>query len=158
MTTVIARLSSLIAQYRNLQAHTAAEYTREQAAHRAGLKQASHDAIQEIQDEWLPSGGGIDAWCQVDLDKSHADRIVLTVSFHHMSEHGCYDGWSNYRVTLRPSFEGSPRITITGRDRNGVKDHIADTLHHMVMRSYMTTAERVRICQDELIAARLREI
>ncbi len=84
--------------------------------------------IREIEAEHLPSGSGIDDGTRVDLETSKPDKVVFLVAFHHMNEHGFYVGWSNHRVTVVPSFAFVMSMRVAGRNFQGVKDHIADTL------------------------------
>lgn len=80
------------------------------------------DRLEQFQD-LLPSGSGFDNGTKIDLDRTTADKIVLTTSFHHMHESGMYDGWTDHTVTIRPTFQAYGfKISISGRDRNGFKD------------------------------------
>ena len=69
----------------------------------------------------LPSGSGID--CGTKLVSASATKIVLECSFHHMDEHGYYDGWTKHRITVRPTFD-SLDIHISGRNRNDIKEYL----------------------------------
>ena len=69
----------------------------------------------------LPSGSGID--CGTKLVSASATKIVLECSFHHMDEHGYYDGWTEHRITVRPTFD-SLDIHISGRNRNDIKEYL----------------------------------
>jgi len=85
-----------------------------------------HEArLKKIVKEHLPSGSGFDTAVQLDLEKSHAQKLVFHTEFHHMNSYGYYDGWTQHTVTLTPEF-GSFDIRVSGRDRNGIKDYIAD--------------------------------
>lgn len=74
----------------------------------------------------LPSGSGIDAGTTIDVDASTTDRIVLRTSFRHMTDDGMYDGWTEHRIVVRPSFLGTIDIQISGRNRNDIKDYLSD--------------------------------
>ena len=41
-------------------------------------------------------------------------------------ETGMYDGWTEHTVTVRPSLQFGFRLSISGRNRNGIKDYIAE--------------------------------
>ena len=69
----------------------------------------------------LPSGSGID--CGTNLVSASATKIVLECSFHHMDEHGYYDGWTKHRITVRPTFD-SIDISVSGRNRNDIKEYL----------------------------------
>jgi len=83
------------------------------------------DAIKRIVRNYLPSGSGFDSGTALDLDRSEPDKLVFVTEFHHMNEDGYYDGWTHHDVTVRPSLAFGFRLTISGRDRNDIKDYIA---------------------------------
>lgn len=76
----------------------------------------------------MPSGSGFDNGTSIDLDASHAEKLVFTTAFHHMHESGMYDGWTDHVVTVTPSFSGF-NLRVSGRNRNDIKEYIADTFH-----------------------------
>jgi len=47
-----------------------------------------------------------------------------------MGGNGMYSGWSQHKVIVTPSLICGFDIRVTGRDRNQVKDYIAETFHH----------------------------
>lgn len=69
----------------------------------------------------LPSGSGVD--CGTKLVSASASKIVLECGFHHMDENGFYDGWTEHRITVRPTFD-SLDIHISGRSRNDIKEYL----------------------------------
>lgn len=78
-----------------------------------------------------PSGSGID--CGTTLsDGAEPQKLVFTFSFHTMDEHGCYDGWIDYTLVVKPEFNGL-NLLIKGRDKNGLKDHLYE-----VYRNWLT--------------------
>lgn len=81
------------------------------------------DDILKLTDE-LPHGSGIDGENKIDLDKSTGEKIVIHTSFHHMNENGYYDGWTDHTLTVRPSLIHGFTMSISGRDRNGIKDYL----------------------------------
>lgn len=83
--------------------------------------------LRYIERELLPSGSGIDSGTQIDFDKSKPESVRLNTSFHHMDDGGTYDGWTEHTVTIRPSFVYGLDITISGRNRNDIKDYLAQT-------------------------------
>lgn len=100
---------------------------------------------EEWRDRWLeyrkeliallPRGSGFDAGTKfVEFSKQgewkKTEVIRFETSFHHMDEHG-YNGWSEHTVTVRPSFSGI-RISISGRDRNEIKDYIYEVFHDVL--------------------------
>lgn len=89
---------------------------------------AKLDELQSL----LPSGSGFDAGTQIDLERSTPEKIVFNTSFHHMDEAGFYSGWTEHDVTVLPSFVHGLDIRVSGRDRNGIKDYIAEAMHHVL--------------------------
>jgi len=76
--------------------------------------------------DMLPSGSGIDSG--TELVSASATKIVLECSFHHMNDGGYYDGWSEHRITIRPTFD-SLDIHISGRNRNDIKEYLHEVYH-----------------------------
>lgn len=81
----------------------------------------------ERYDSLLPHGSGFDNGSVVVKAESDDTKIVISTSFHHMDENGFYDGWSEHRVTVKPNLLHGISITVSGRDRNGIKDYIHET-------------------------------
>lgn len=86
----------------------------------------AEERLDLIEREYLPSGSGIDAGCMILVEESHKDRIVIQADFHHMNEVGYYDGWTSHKVIITPSLIYGFDIRITGRDKNGIKDYLAE--------------------------------
>jgi hypothetical protein len=80
----------------------------------------------------LPHGSGFDSGTKVNLDESHADRLVFETSFHHMDGAGYYSGWTEHTVTLTPAFIGRFHLRISGRNRNDIKEYIASEFDHVL--------------------------
>ncbi len=85
--------------------------------------------IQILQDH-LPSGSGLDSGCTIDEEKSGYDRVVIRTSFHHMDEHGGYDGWTHHTITIMPCLAYGFTIKISGHNRNFIFDYLHDTFNH----------------------------
>lgn len=85
-------------------------------------------AIEKLVKDRMPSGSGLDAGTKFDFEASRLDRLVLITDFHHMNEHGFYDGWTYHKVIVTPSFVGFD-LRITGRDRNQIKDYLYDIFY-----------------------------
>lgn len=90
----------------------------------------------EKMSEELPSGSGFDSGTDINLIKSSIKKLVFDTSFHHMNENGYYDGWTNHAVVIEPSFGVAPFIRVSGVDKNGIKDYIADTFHYLMVKEY----------------------
>ena len=101
---------------------------------------AYHRCVQSNNTEWqakwkeqikeamedFPHGSGFDNGTKIDLDKSNDDRLVFTTAFHHMNEAGMYDGWTEHTITVVPSLGLDFHLKISGRDRNQIKEYIAE--------------------------------
>jgi len=89
---------------------------------------------QERIEDWCkahaPSGSGFDSGTKLDFDTSKPERLVFTTSFHHMNDGGYYDGWTEHTVIVKQSLLGFD-IRVTGRDRNDIKDYIAETFRNL---------------------------
>jgi hypothetical protein len=88
----------------------------------------------------LPSGHGFDAGSKIML-VSDDNEIAIKTSFHHMDEAGFYDGWTEHMVIVRPSLAFGFTITVTGEDRDGICDHIAETFD-LVLREEVESEEK----------------
>src|SRR5690348_16396792 len=75
--------------------------------------------IKRLVADFMPSGSGWDSGTHIDLDLSHAEKLVFYGEFHHMNDAGYYDGWTNHTITVTPSFSGV-NLRISGRNRNDI--------------------------------------
>jgi hypothetical protein len=48
-----------------------------------------------------------------------------------MDEHGCYDGWTHHKVIVKASLWAGIDIRVTGRDRNQIKEYIAEQFNSL---------------------------
>lgn len=83
--------------------------------------------IEDLVREHMPSGSGFDNGTKIDLVKSTGDKLVFTTGFHHMNDGGYYDGWTEHVVTVTPSLVHNFHMAISGRDRNDIKEYIAQS-------------------------------
>jgi len=93
------------------------------------------DELEAFIKEYAPSGSGFDSGTMLDLDdpRNHEHRIVLNMDYHHMNEHGYYDGWTHHKVVVTPSFSYPGfDMRITGRNKRDIKDYIEDTAHYFL--------------------------
>ena len=88
------------------------------------------DTIRDLVKQHMPSGSGFDNGTALDEDASSPDKLVFTTSFHHMDADGVYGGWTEHKVTVTPSLAFGFDLRVSGRDRNGIKDYIAETFGH----------------------------
>lgn len=84
------------------------------------------DTINRLVRGFMPSGSGFDNGTKIDLDASHADKLVFHTSYHHMNDGGYYDGWTEHIITVTPSLAGEFHLRISGRDRRDIKEYIAE--------------------------------
>ncbi len=100
------------------------------AEHLANVKSMAEDSLAYLLKEHLPSGSGID--CGVKLDESSGpERLVFTLSFHHMDEAGYYDGWTEHKAIVTPTLadHDGMRLRVTGgRNRNDINDYLHDVM------------------------------
>lgn len=88
------------------------------------------ETINTLIKRYLPSGGGIDQGTKLDFTNSAPNRLVFIAPFHHMNVHGYYSGWTDHTVIVTPDLAFGFDLKITGRDRNDIKEYLADTFHH----------------------------
>jgi len=88
-----------------------------------------HLAIMEdIQNDFLPSGSGFDRGSIVNT--RHSDKLVIETAYHVMDDNGMYDGWIDAVVTVKPSLIYGIEISVRGTfgRRQDIKEYIAETL------------------------------
>jgi hypothetical protein len=100
---------------------------------------AKHEAVIANIMSNAPSGSGIDCGTKLLKDECritrlNVARLVFQADFHHMDTDGYYDGWSEHKVTVTPSFDGID-ISISGRNRNNIKEYLHDTFYHWLNES-----------------------
>ena len=127
--TVITSIASLLQAIENCKQSGNREW---QEAHEARLSQ--------IVRNYLAPGSGIDRAALVRHECT-PNKIVLMCEFHHMNDAGYYDGWTAHKITVRPSFDGID-LTIGGRDRNQIKDYLADTYHYALTQEILNPVDK----------------
>ena len=88
--------------------------------------------ILDIVNNHMPSGSGWDNGTSINLDESSGDRLRLYGSFHHMDEHGFYNGWTEHTIDVTASLAFGFNLRVTGRNRNGIKDYLGDMFCHIL--------------------------
>ena len=91
-------------------------------------KKIAYTRLKEIEEEHLPSGSGIDNGTVICSSSSTPDKVIFTTAYHHMNEGGMYDGWTQHKITVTPTFGGID-IKVGGKNRNDIKDHLAETFY-----------------------------
>lgn len=125
---VIERIATILKAYHTCDELKAKEW-----------KNNHRDTLEDIAKNYLPSGSGFDSGSHIDIDDSNGiDCIILETSYHHMSEYGFYCGWSEHRITIRPTFNGpdweieSDYSGVDDEDfyQDGFEEYLDDTLYH----------------------------
>jgi hypothetical protein len=111
-------LSSCLLQRENCKAHWNEKYF-----------EISTERILSLVKEYLPSGSGVDSGTTIDLEKSTSEKFVFQADFHHMDDFGSYAGWSEHTVTIKPSLFDKFTVSVSGRNRNDIKDHLAEMFY-----------------------------
>jgi hypothetical protein len=83
------------------------------------------DLIESLAKNFMPHGSGFDSGTQFDFDVSTPDKLQFHTAFHHMNDAGIYDGWTEHTVTVKASLAFGFDLKVSGRDRNDIKDYIA---------------------------------
>jgi hypothetical protein len=86
--------------------------------------------IINLVSEYMPSGSGFDNGTTLDLESSNGNKLVFTTSYHHMNDVGMYDGWTEHAVIVKPDLQFGFELRISGRDRNDIKDYIAEVFEY----------------------------
>ncbi len=118
-TTIASRIASLLLAIKNCE--------------RPGLlNPAAQDmqerALKRIMEE-APSGSGFDHGTSLNREKCNDNQIVFVTGFHHIDENGFYDGWTWHDVYVRANLVFGLKITITGGNRNHIKDYVHEVFH-----------------------------
>ena len=98
------------------------------------------EKIQDIIDEYLPYGSGIDCSYGIDFDNSKKDKLIILPSFHVMDEHGGYDHWSDIKITITPSLSSNYNIKmrfIPFKDKMLLEDYLTDTFIDALDKEYI---------------------
>jgi len=115
-------------------------------------------ALNELAREFLPSGSGFDMGSKINLVQSTGEKLVFFTKFHHMNEHGYYDGWSSHTITVTASLIHGLNIEIESEyaDKkheeeygwdNG--DHIAESFNIALTTKVKWNKETERYMQSD---------
>ena len=85
--------------------------------------------IDQIVRDHMPSGSGVDTGTAMCIEQSTPNKLVFSFSFHHMNVDGYYAGWTDHTVTVTPDLASGFDLKISGRDREGIKDYLAELFH-----------------------------
>lgn len=99
------------------------------------------EKLLEQCEELLPSGSGFDAGTAIE--HANSKKIILRTSFHHMNESGYYDGWTEHVITVVPNLAHGFDLRVGGRDRNDVKEYIAEVFYDVLRSEVVWYGEKV---------------
>jgi len=102
---------------------------------------AKHTATLQQLYSMLPSGSGIDNGTTVVTISR--ERLVLSCGFHHMNANGFYDGWTEHRIRVTPSWTGIT-VHVYGRDRNDILEDLHETYYSTLTATVAYDAESGR--------------
>jgi hypothetical protein len=96
------------------------------------------DKIDDIVNNCLPSGSGIDSGNKFDFVHSKRNRLVINSSYHRIDSNDSYAEWINYNVIIVPDFISGFVIDIQGPfgKHQDIKDYLADTYQWPLSESY----------------------
>ena len=92
------------------------------------------DEIDDIMKNIFPHGSGVDNGCSFNYDKSCNNRLIINSGYHCMDEHGHYDGWVDFTVTLIPDLELDYKLKIKGNF--GKYSHVKEYLYQIFHDSF----------------------
>lgn len=107
------------------------------------------ESAHKLAREFMPSGSGFDDGTKFEISKSGASEIVFRTSYHHMNEHGMYDGWTDHVVRVRASLIGHYDIFVGGRNRNDIKELISQSFQHALNQTIVESEDGFRRKPDE---------
>ena len=87
------------------------------------------ERINCIVKRYMPSGSGVDNGTKLSWSVSNKNKLVFTFGFHHMDEHGYYDGWTEHSAIVTPDLAWGFSLKITGINKNQIKDYLGDLFH-----------------------------
>lgn len=95
------------------------------------------ESIELLVKEHMPSGSGFNSGTSINLEECTPTRLVFETGFHHMNDGGMYDGWTEHKVIITPSFDNFD-MRVTGRNRNDIKNYIAETFSYALTQGVST--------------------
>jgi hypothetical protein len=107
-------------------------------------------ALHYIEKDYLPSGSGVDAGCEIDLERSRTNKIIINTSFHHMNENGYYTGWTDHKITIIPDLISDFSIKISGKDKNMIKDYLHDLFYNCLYQAIDKDILHEKVYKDNL--------
>lgn len=88
------------------------------------------DAILNLCYNEMPSGSGIDYGVKFNWELSQmgdkVEKLIFDVPFHAMNDRGFYVGVIEYKIIVTPSLMGGFKVTMKGKDYNGLKNYLVE--------------------------------
>ena len=102
-----------------------------------------HEGVINACVDLLPHGSGIDGTNRIELEKCSDTKLVFTGEYHAMNEHGYYDGWHDFKLTVRASLANGIKVDITGAfgKYSDAKDYIAECFEYALSRDVEISME-----------------
>ncbi len=100
------------------------------------------ETLERMAKELLPSGSGFDNGVQFDIVLSRKNRLVFHASYHHMNQHGYYNGWLDYDIFITPDLADGFSIRTTGVDSE-TKGYVGDQMYYALAERYENDDPRV---------------
>ena len=100
------------------------------------------DNIDQIVRDHMPSGSGVDAGTAMWIDDSTPNKLLFRLSFHHMNVDGYYAGWTDHTVTVTADLAAGFDLKISGRDREGIKEYLAELFHSALSQELAWSKDR----------------
>jgi hypothetical protein len=93
-------------------------------------KERTDISIERLM-QTAPSGNGIDSGTTLIRENDGkapkgVNKLQFRADFHHMNDAGYYDGWTEHIITVRPDLGFGFDLTVSGRNRNGIKEYLAE--------------------------------
>lgn len=96
------------------------------------------DLIHHLEKNYLPHGSGFDAGTHVIEEECVPGlKIVLNFGYHHIHEHGYYDGWTTHKAIITPYFDGIG-VAIKGslpKKYQHSREYFGDTIYEALIRT-----------------------
>lgn len=96
-----------------------------------------HDQTPDLAESKLknvmksaPRGSGFDSGTMFLADDSTRNKLVFYTEYHHLTDAGYYDGWTEHKITVRADLLHGYKMTITGHNRNDIKDYIGEVISY----------------------------
>jgi hypothetical protein len=96
------------------------------------------EKLDNMVDNHLPHGSGIDAKNEIDFDNCNNNKLVFKSSFHVMNDNGSYDGWIDFKIIVKPDLQFGFTLDVIGKfgKHQDLKDYLSETFHQALNNEY----------------------